>query len=393
MGLCGSKVPAQYKDEVDAARAADRMQALSEQADSKVVKLLLLGTGDSGKSTIFKQMRILYGKGFSHEDLLAAAPLIRSNCVEAIRTLVEQADVFGDSCSLRREAEQVMELSPDSPLDPATGALIQRVWSDAAVQRTYEKRSQFQLVECARVFLESIARIAAPDYVPTIADVLHARKTTSGMYCEQYLISGTEFQYARHARGGPGRILTRRVAASTTWAASGTSARSGSTTLTESPPWCSWRPCPVRRELGPDLPRQLARPLTSPPRAAAQSTTRRCTSTRTRTGWSNRSTCSATLSTARESLRCPRRPHPFTARPPSPSWFGDKSVILFMNKQDLLVQKLQRHDIRQPDKDLFMDYTAGCMRGPEDTETQKAAQDYLKTLYIGQVMSKAERVS
>lgn len=64
-----------------------------------------------------------------------------------------------------------------------------------------------------------------------------------------------------------------------------------------------------------------------------------------------------------------------------------------MNKQDLLVQKLQRHDIRQPDKDLFMDYTAGCMRGPEDTETQKAAQDYLKTLYIGQVMSKAERVS
>ena len=35
----------------------------------KTTKLLLLGTGDSGKTTFVKQMKILYGGGFTEEEL------------------------------------------------------------------------------------------------------------------------------------------------------------------------------------------------------------------------------------------------------------------------------------------------------------------------------------
>ena len=38
------------------------------------VKLLLLGTGESGKSTLFKQMRVLYGTGYSEEERKQVRP-------------------------------------------------------------------------------------------------------------------------------------------------------------------------------------------------------------------------------------------------------------------------------------------------------------------------------
>ena len=54
-------------------RMVDRQ--IQEQLDrdkamqKKTHKLLLLGTGDSGKTTFVKQMKILYGGGFEEEEV------------------------------------------------------------------------------------------------------------------------------------------------------------------------------------------------------------------------------------------------------------------------------------------------------------------------------------
>jgi guanine nucleotide-binding protein G(i) subunit alpha len=47
----------------------DLEKMLSEYSKSynKVIKILLLGSGESGKTTIIKQMKILHVKGFSEE--------------------------------------------------------------------------------------------------------------------------------------------------------------------------------------------------------------------------------------------------------------------------------------------------------------------------------------
>ena len=65
------------------------------QADSEQVKLLLLGAGESGKSTVFKQMRVLYGQKETAAERMEYRPVIHNNVLTAMKMLLEQSQEFG----------------------------------------------------------------------------------------------------------------------------------------------------------------------------------------------------------------------------------------------------------------------------------------------------------
>jgi hypothetical protein len=47
-----------------------------------------LGSGESGKSTIVKQMKIIHQNGYTNDELLAFRPLIWKNLIESARDVV-----------------------------------------------------------------------------------------------------------------------------------------------------------------------------------------------------------------------------------------------------------------------------------------------------------------
>lgn len=53
----------------------------------KELKLLLLGCGESGKSTFIKQMRIIHGSGYSDEDKKGFIKLIYQNVFMSIQSI------------------------------------------------------------------------------------------------------------------------------------------------------------------------------------------------------------------------------------------------------------------------------------------------------------------
>jgi len=57
--------------------------------DAKQSSLFQLGTGDSGKSTIMKQVRLLHAHVFTDAELSAAAPVAVGNLVEAAACVAE----------------------------------------------------------------------------------------------------------------------------------------------------------------------------------------------------------------------------------------------------------------------------------------------------------------
>lgn len=57
--------------------------------------LLSIGAGESGKSTILKQMKLIYAQGFNKSERLDFKPIIFSNIVQSFKTIAEAMSEMG----------------------------------------------------------------------------------------------------------------------------------------------------------------------------------------------------------------------------------------------------------------------------------------------------------
>lgn len=97
----------------------DRDIGRLRQQEELKVKLLLLGAGESGKSTIFKQMRILHGSPRTEDDQRMYGVVIRSNIITAMRKLCSHLRNLGleDQLAEEPKAEDNNGMTPKEAYD------------------------------------------------------------------------------------------------------------------------------------------------------------------------------------------------------------------------------------------------------------------------------------
>jgi GTPase SAR1 family protein len=162
--------------------------------EQQINKLLLLGAGESGKSTLFKQMITIYGKGYPESERKTFIPIIYNNIITSMKTLCQQTDTYTHVATCPGSKAVIEELKGDENIDRALGDHIAALWKDSGVQKTYAQRSLYQLTDSAAYFFDKIAEVAANNYLPTEQDVLRSRVRTTGIVENHFVIEGNSFK-------------------------------------------------------------------------------------------------------------------------------------------------------------------------------------------------------
>ena len=58
---------------------------------------------------------------------------------------------------------------------------LKYLWSTTTIQKAYERRNEFQLIDSASYFMNDLDRVCTQDYEPTDDDILHTRIRTTGI--------------------------------------------------------------------------------------------------------------------------------------------------------------------------------------------------------------------
>lgn len=153
------------------------------------VKILLLGSGESGKSTILKQMKIIHKNGYTQEELTNFRELILSNTLGSMRVLVQaafklRAPIEPQNADVARKIANINQnnivLHITSVYTPQLGRELDQLWKDSGIRWAFDRRAEYQLNDSAEYYFNNLERISGQEYSPTEQDVLRCRvKTTS----------------------------------------------------------------------------------------------------------------------------------------------------------------------------------------------------------------------
>lgn len=155
---------------------------------AKDIKLLLLGAGESGKSTIVKQMKIIHESGFTSEDYKQYRPVVYSNTIQSLVAILRAMPNLGiNFAASDREPDAKMvfdvisRMEDTEPFSEELLVAMKRLWLDSGVQMCFGRSNEYQLNDSAKYFLDDLDRLGAKDYQPTEQDILRTRVKTTGI--------------------------------------------------------------------------------------------------------------------------------------------------------------------------------------------------------------------
>ncbi|EJD42297.1 G protein alpha-subunit [Auricularia subglabra TFB-10046 SS5] len=184
MGCCQSaNIDEEAKarnDEIENQLKRDRLMAKNE------IKMLLLGAGESGKSTVLKQMKLIHHGGYNDQERDAYKEIIFSNTIQSMRAILDAMPQLDIALAPANEGRRniIMALPGQVEGDSLPREVVDAIrglWRDPGVREAVRRSREYQLNDSATYYFNSIDRMSAPGYLPTDQDILRSRVKTTGI--------------------------------------------------------------------------------------------------------------------------------------------------------------------------------------------------------------------
>jgi len=162
------------------------LQLMEQQLDELYkFKILLLGAGECGKSTVVKQLKLIHKKKVSDHELRFTAQSLHQNIVDCMQSLLRACHTFGYNEEMTdedRSTEHALAMHDESQrLSPPFATRIIKLFHSDAIQKTFARRSEYWLLDSFPYYMKNIERFCEDDFLPTEEDSLMARIRTTGI--------------------------------------------------------------------------------------------------------------------------------------------------------------------------------------------------------------------
>ncbi|EFP77948.1 guanine nucleotide-binding protein subunit alpha [Puccinia graminis f. sp. tritici] len=203
MGCSGSKEISeaqQVNAQIESQIKRDKISLRNE------IKMLLLGAGESGKSTILKQMKLIHEGSYTNDERDSYKEIIFSNTIQSMHVILDAMQLMQIELkdpSLIPVGQMIQSLPSQldkTYLDPHVVTAIRQLWQDPGVRKCFERSREYQLNDSAAYYFDSIDRIGQRNYVPDDQDVLRSRVKTTGITETVFVIG--ELKYRMFDVGG-----------------------------------------------------------------------------------------------------------------------------------------------------------------------------------------------
>lgn len=185
----------------------NRMNKWAKQ-EKEVIKLLLLGPGSTGKTTLFNCLKMAHNGGqLSIQDRQNHIANIQYNIIDGLYILIKQCSILykkdkklykdcqmkkNDSLSKKvsiisdyHEAVDELRLKEDELKQLAS--IISKLWNLECIQATFHyHNNNFAISDNLQYFFNNIDKIMNINYIPSEMDILQNRTQSNGMKEYEY---------------------------------------------------------------------------------------------------------------------------------------------------------------------------------------------------------------
>lgn len=184
----------------------------SQLRDLYDYKVLVLGAGESGKSTgkniilnhplrffvpyidfaflVVKQLRLIHKQSKLDEGEAAQVrESLAKNVFDCLLSLVKACETFGFTLDPDDQSTADNIKDTEFPKDQITQELcpkLEKLWQSAPIQKAYSMRDKFWILDSVEYFMENINRFSESDFELTEEDFVMTRVRTTGIVTMEF---------------------------------------------------------------------------------------------------------------------------------------------------------------------------------------------------------------